>query len=709
MVQDRGRVLIAVALALVAFRAHPSAAEPARPAVRAGHPRLLLDDAARARLKQAAARGTPAWRATQARCQQTADGKADGGYWAFDWGHAMADLALCWYATGDARYAGSALQYFRQILDDEKEAGDHKGGAKVVTNDSGYPMRTYPVYTALGYDWLHDAPGMTPALRAKAADRLRGWIDWYERSGYHRDEPGGNYFMGYYTAVALAGLALDGESPEAPRWRRLAEDQLGARLLRPFLRDKMQGGDYAEGWQYGELYTAELSIIAEATRTATGVSLAAQIPWLAEVVKHHLYALQPGGATVYDAGDWSDRPARPSRLALAGLALALDGVNPQAAAQARFQLTHLPPDVEETGWITMLAERPGAPQSDPKIGAPLGYHAGGTGLTLWRSGFGPGDLFVGFVAGPHLVEDHQHYDQGHFELWRGPDALLIDGADYATYASINHNTLLIDDGGRVLDYSPNQGDFGDAKTVRLGDDGVLAVAVGDLTGAFFPACAPHSGCTDRVVKSVVRTMAYLRPATLFVSDRIELVNPKDGVTFLLHTTVAPSVRDGRLTAIVGGSRLDAVAIEPARASVRVAKQPTRPDTGHGVQDNPWGPIWRAEIDSPRGLAQRRFIEVLAASAAGAPAAEVLPVAGDGLRGAAVGDATHRQAVLFPEGLAGGRATLPAGTGRVFVVGLDPAAGYRVQAQGCAVSVAAGGSERPGSGGSVARDLVGCAR
>ena len=88
----------------------------------------------------------------------------------------------------------------------------------MVESDSGYAIRSYGVYTALAYDWLHDAPGMTPALRQKMVERLRVWIPWYQEKGYLRDNPFANYFWGYFTALNLAALATAGENPDADDW-----------------------------------------------------------------------------------------------------------------------------------------------------------------------------------------------------------------------------------------------------------------------------------------------------------------------------------------------------------------------------------------------------------------------------------------------------------------------------------------------------------
>ena len=57
------------------------------------------------------------------------------------------------------------------VLDDYQDVGDGLGGDTVVTHDTGYAMRTFAPYSALAYDWLHDAPGVTESLRARSRSR----------------------------------------------------------------------------------------------------------------------------------------------------------------------------------------------------------------------------------------------------------------------------------------------------------------------------------------------------------------------------------------------------------------------------------------------------------------------------------------------------------------------------------------------------------
>ncbi|HEX7669059.1 MAG TPA: alginate lyase family protein, partial [Polyangiaceae bacterium] len=211
--------------------------------------RLLLDAPALARLSESARLRTPAFRRVLARADEAASAAVASGYQGFEWADALANLALAWQATGDARYGEAAVRYLRALLDDRFVVGDGKGGADVVTHDSGYGIRTFGAYTALGYDWLREAPGMDPALRNHALERLTQWLAWYGTQGYLRDRPIANYYWGYLTTLSFAGLAASGESAAADGWLKQARGALSESVL-PTFRDDLGGGGWPEGWQY---------------------------------------------------------------------------------------------------------------------------------------------------------------------------------------------------------------------------------------------------------------------------------------------------------------------------------------------------------------------------------------------------------------------------------------------------------------------------
>jgi hypothetical protein len=699
---------LAVTLALVA----PAGADSPRP-----HPRLLLDRVTLERVRSHHKLQTAAWRRLTAICERDAARTLDAGYEGFDWAQAVANLGLCWQATGDARYGRAAVGYVAALADDRFRIGDGKGGDRVVRHDDGYPIRSFGTFAALGYDWLHDAPGMTPALRARLVERLRSWIAWYGQSGYQRDHPIANYFCGYLAATSFAALAVDGEAPEAAGWLELAEKRLFGELIIPSFAAELAGGDWPEGWQYGELSATEVALTAAAFASARSVPLLRRLPWLGEIVAHHMHALVPGSSAVYDNGDWSDHPARPLAQALSSVAFALDAVDATRAAEARWLVRHgLPPLEDNFAWLTLLADWPGAPERDPHQGAPLSLELAGTGLSFFRSAWRTDAVWASFQAGP-TIADHQHNDQGHFELWRGGDALIVDGGDYNSAATINHNSLLVDDGGRLLVYSPNQGRWGSARTTRFFDDGEVGVVSGDLAGAYLPHCV-EDGCKERVVDALERTLLFVRPSTLVIEDRVTLsaAAPLPSVRWVAHVAAQPQLGEGSATAVVGGSRVSVLTLEPAHVHPRALREPTAPDAGPYRRNQPWGPMWRIEVAGARAERDQRFLHVVTASAAAEQPARAQALWGAGLSGALLGDGHAAEAVLFADDVRGGDLRLPTHDAALVLARLSPRARYQLGARatgdGCQITVRwmaeAGADGRMAStGGSLRATLRAC--
>jgi hypothetical protein len=374
-------------------------------------------------------------------------------------------------------------------------------------------------------------------------------------------------------------------------------------------------------------------------------------------------------------------------------------VDDARVAEARWLTAHaIPPPKREQAWVTLLADRVAVAERQPRSDAQKSLHLKGQGLTFARSDWTPNAVWTSFQAGPRLAEDHQHADQGHFVFVRGADGLLVDGGGSEGSATINHNTLLIDDGGEVQNYPPNQGVFGKnrVKTLGFADDGNVVVAVGDIGEAYAPACS-RQGCEKRSVKKLLRTFVYVRPALLVISDRIELKEGDYGASWAAHLTVNPTLSESTASAIVGASRVDVRVIEPRNAELVAPKEPTPSGEGAHRLNQPWGPMWRLEVRSPRGEKSRRFLHVITASEAQATPPPVTRLLGDGLSGAAVRVDGRRAAVLFAEDRGEGSVALGERSELVVIAGLAPGRRYqlRVDESGaCTLHLRASGDGTP---------------
>ena len=198
-------------VATVLTLAGSAGAEPAsRP-----HPRIWLDSATLQGIQaEVSAMGGPVQRGA-ARCRaarETPNEYVNGGWQGFEF---VTTLSGC-LCRGKRRKSSddlaTAIKYWNVLLDDYQNVGDALGGDAVVQHDTGYAMRTFAPYSALAYDWLHDAPGVTEALRAHARARFDAWTTFYETSGYLRHMPAANYEAGYLFAATLMAFAEAGEA-----------------------------------------------------------------------------------------------------------------------------------------------------------------------------------------------------------------------------------------------------------------------------------------------------------------------------------------------------------------------------------------------------------------------------------------------------------------------------------------------------------------
>jgi hypothetical protein len=330
----------------------------------------------------------------------------------------------------------------------------------------------------------------------------------------------------------------------------------------------------------------------------------------------------------------------------------------------------------------------GCLRRSPRDAAPTSLHLPGQGLTFARSDWSKNATWVSFQAGPPLAEDHQDADQGHFELVRGADHLLVDGGGSEGSATINHNTLLIDDAGKIMNYPPNQGVWGaKVKTTRFGDDGVVVAAVGEIAEAYAPKCA-STGCSKRSVERATRSLIFVRPSLLVLDDQVVVDSSDYGVVWAAHVTQSPKLDGAQASAVVGESRVELRTLEPEHASWVALREPTPSGEGSHRLNQPWGPMWRIEAPSPRGERERSFLHVISALPAAAPSAAVQRLSGDGLRGGAARAEGRSVAVLFAGPKREGHVTLGEAREVVVVAGLEPGKHYSlsVDASSCKLTL-----------------------
>jgi hypothetical protein len=682
------------------------------------HPRILATADRIAVLKRLRGAGAPSWRTLQSKCDDDVRETIPSGYEAWDWVSATLDLSLCHRVTGRAAYSRAALTYFRALLDDHVRVGDGAGGDAVIHHDDGYSIRTRGCFGAIAYDWLHDLPGMTPELRTHAVDRFVAWTDWFSESGYSHDEPIANYYFGYFGAVAFGGIAAQGDDPRASQLLRRAGRMYGSEIV-PAFRSKLEGGDFPEGWQYGDLVGSLLALFTDAEARSSPSAFEA-VPWLRQAPTYRTHALWPDGRHMLDTGDWSDKPAvAPSHMLLA-LAIVLPPPDP-IARQAR-ALARLAADpAEEWHWLAALGDDPTRPAQDPRAGA-LSYLARGTATLTARTDWSPRAVWVALTSAPSL-SDHQHLDAGHFEMVRGGDPLVIDGGGYGSFSSLSHNVLAVDDRKENDNYAPNQATWSDtARIARYEDTPGWTYALADYASAYNPAGYPQDH-PQRSVTRAEREFLFSRApvagmpesARLVVYDRVTLTKPTYGVTFLLHGGSPPAGAGDTLRIAAGKSAAVVTTLLPAGATPALVNEPTDLGDGPFYANEPPEDTKsvRVEIRSPLGATERRFLHAIVGGPAEGRAPAPARIEGDGADGVALQD----EAYVFDR--AGDQAKpapltyrAPAAAMRHVVVSLAPGARYDVSAApeggDCHVSIAPGHARAASGAGVLALEVgVGC--
>jgi hypothetical protein len=685
---------------------------------RGPHPRILLTADRIAAVRGLRDAGAPSWRSLQERCDEVVRTRIDSGYQAWDWANAALDLALCHQVTRRADYARAGVEYLRALLDDEQKVGDHAGGDDVVHHDSGYGIRTRGCFGAVAYDWLHDTPAMSDDLRKHTVDRLVAWARWFGENGYSHDEPISNYYVGYFGAVAFAGIATQGDDPRATDLLRRAQRMFDAEIV-PAYTHGLAGGDFPEGWQYGDMVGAVLAIFADAEGAegaegaGGGRSALGELTWLRQAVAFRAHALLPDGKHMLDSGDWNDKPAVAPPHALLALATVLPA-NDAAERQARALAKLAADPSEEWHWMVALADDPSRIVQDPRTGD-LAYLARGTGTMTARTDWSARAVWLSMTSTPALA-DHQHLDAGHFEIVRGDDALVVDGGGYGSFSSLSHNVIAVDDGKESDPYSPSQSGWGKSTTIaRWENTRGWSYGLADYASAYDPKGYP-SETTRRSVLRADRELFFSRDpiagspesARVVVYDRIGVNRPSYRVTFLLHGAAVPRVEGpGLLRIEVGKSVAFAQTLTPAGATPVLVREPTNlGDGAFYVNDPPDGVTSvRAEVRSPVGSVERRFLHAIVVGPSQMRPPALLRIEGEKVAGVAIGD----EAYVFVQGAPQTRAApldyrAPMSVTRHLVASLAPGARYSVEVEregdACRISLEPGNGSITASGAGV---------
>ena len=690
------------------------------------HPRILLTADRLSGLEALARTNHPTWTLVQQNCDEGLQKKISSGHMGEDWANMALDQALCGRVLKRPDYTKSAVQYLNALFDDQTEVGDKKGGDKSAERDDGYAIRNVGFLAAIAYDWLYGT--LSADERKHACTRLHTYVFWYRKGGYRPTEPWSNHFMGYFGAAGMGGMACDGDdgTKAAGNEMRNHAREVWNTIIVPGYRARLVGGDYPEGWQYARLIGAALGIYADAEgRASTGgpQKMVTDLPWLRESIAFQNHGLLPDMIHTFDSADWSHKPATPFPQQFYGVAMALPKDDPVARNAVWLGRLAKRPGEPVWNWLKALGDEPGRVSLDPRTG-PTSYFAPGTGTMFARSDWTDRAVWMSFNS-TAFFGDHQHLDQGHFELARGGDMIVIDPGDYDAYSSQSHNVILVDDKKENNRWNPNQQIYSKkAQIARFEDQGGIAYALGDYGDAYDPDDYPQYHKTHSVARAEREVVFSRTPldamhtpssARVVIYDRITLTKGAYGTTWAAHAGVPPQVNGAVVKIPVGRSAATITTVLPEGATAKLLKEPTIKTDTIFMNNQPAAGIdsTRIEIVSPKGKPERRFLHtiVVGASADAAPAPAKLD--GDGLEGVLLEAEAYLFTTAGPQKVAAAVSyTAPVAATRHVIVGLAPSGKYGAALQagdgGCKISLVPGGNLGASAAGVLLLNVTACA-
>lgn len=545
------------------------------------HPRLYLDGPQVEQLRNAVTTTHAAqWEKLQALADRLVKSgppkyiehdkySGDEQLWQREVGNAMPTLALCYLITEDAKYLDSARAWALTSCSYPTWGLGRIDGMDLATGHQLFGL-------GIVYDWCHEGLGsearqtIRETLQRRAGAMYTAAASgqvWWPRSYLQ------NHLWVNAAGLAVAGLALYDEVPEANRWIGLPLDKFTTTM-------QMLGPDGAshEGvgyWQYGVEYMLKFMVLA---KELLGVDLFGG-DWWRNTAAYALYLQLPRQAwtlrnNIVDIADCPRGNWYGPEYLLWKLAGVFDDPQAQWQANEEFAAGITAPGAP---WLNLLwydpAVTPRAPTAQPTL-----RHFGDIGIVSARSDWTGDESLLVFKCGPFLGHEavkkldydagggHVHPDGNHFVLFGSGEWLIRDDG-YAMKWTGHHNTLLVDGKGQT-----GEGRwFAGAPTLRQKDQVRVpradsAVDVDHIVGDASAAYPAISG-----LKRYQRHLIFLKPDVLIVLDDIICDREKD-LELRFHPEQQQAAQDGSAFICRGEKsvlRVEPLAVPNGRAAAEM--------------------------------------------------------------------------------------------------------------------------------------------
>ncbi|HEX7420754.1 MAG TPA: hypothetical protein VF505_12765, partial [Thermoanaerobaculia bacterium] len=410
----------------------------------------------------------------------------------------------------------------------------------------------------LAYDWMYDQFSANErAMIVKTATR---WVDWYHNTpGYAESWPMENYYAGYVQGIALTGVATAGDNADADRILTLMRFKLANEM--PVMDQRLAGGDWAEGWNYGPYSVTELALVSALFRDI-GEDWSVDFDWLQPLPLSFMLQVAPDFSETRSYGGYSgDYPSRTSPAALAVLSTTTTygffahTIYTSMNANPNNDFTDGPGDT----FYEMIFEHPSNPLP---IAFFLSYLNTGTGRFFSRSSLSDPNAYFVSAENVSYSFDHYGYANGDVRLYHGDVCLVCPSA----YRGPSF------DGEAVTPaFSTYQGQ--QSGLVGRNNQNFSYIEHGTFAAIAmrFESSWPVNRYDEGIVSAddpfdyMIRQIVHLRPGTLIVRDLHRRRHPSDPLAARFHLGSSEPVQN-----VSNGYRigvLNVSTIYPAGASV----------------------------------------------------------------------------------------------------------------------------------------------
>jgi len=385
-------------------------------------------------------------------------------------------------------------------------ANDYDTGKRDFGRDTGYDIRFQLRDLMLAYDWAYNA--FSASERQTIVRVATKWIDWYHTTpGYSETLPFNNYYPGYLQGIALVAIATAGDNPDADRFLGLLRSKLTNEV--PILNQRLAGGDWVEGWNYGWYSVLEYSLV-NTLLNDVGENWSADFAWLQNLPTSLMLMTAPDLSQTFSFGGYSgDYPHRTSPSSLAVLS------QNSVIAGYLYQGMNANPDNDFTDigadtFYEMIFAKPSGP---PPLAFFTVYYSTGSGR--WFSRYYP---YTVTAENQSYSYDHYGYANGDVRLYNGSKCLVCPSAyrgpsfegEAVTPA---FSTYMVN--GRAQDLG-----LGRNNQILFSIDGPLFDAVGMRFESSWASSRFDENIVDPAnpLDYMIREVVHLHPGTLIVRD-----------------------------------------------------------------------------------------------------------------------------------------------------------------------------------------------